>query len=100
MVRRRGLALDGVDDHVKIPNNIAAGLASITVSVDVLVDPAQATPYFIWGLGNPATSSSGNGYLFASGDGFRAAASKTNWSGEQVTARSTGGGSTGACGSR
>ncbi|MCE6997345.1 family 43 glycosylhydrolase [Saccharothrix sp. S26] len=86
-----GLGLDGVDDHVKIPNNVIAGLSSITVSVDVLVDPAQATPYFIWGLGNPATSSTGNGYLFAGGDAFRAAASKTNWSGEQVTARSSGG---------
>ncbi len=27
-----GLALDGVDDHVKLPNNVMAGLSSITVS--------------------------------------------------------------------
>ncbi|TCB88754.1 beta-xylosidase [Micromonospora zingiberis] len=84
---RDGLRLDGVDDHVRLPDNLMAGLSSITVSVDVYVDPGQQTPYFIWGLGNPATSSSGTGYLFASGDAFRAAITTTNWSGERVTAK-------------
>ena len=63
-----GLALDGVDDHVKLPNDVMAGLSSITVSTDVYVDPTQATPFFIWGLGNTASSGSGTGYLMASGN--------------------------------
>ncbi|SDC89628.1 family 43 glycosylhydrolase [Nocardioides lianchengensis] len=87
----QGLALDGVDDHVKLPNNVMAGLSSITVSTDVFIESSQATPYFIWGLGNPATSSTGTGYLMASGNGFRAATTPGNWSGEKVTARTSGG---------
>ena len=86
-----GLVLDGVDDHVKLPNNLMAGLSAITVSTDVYVEPTQATPYFIWGLGNTASSASGTGYLMASGNAFRAATTTTNWSGEKVTARSSGG---------
>jgi hypothetical protein len=85
------LALDGVDDHVKLPDNILAGLSSVTVSVDVFVEASQATPFFIWGLGNPATSGSGTGYLFTSGNAFRAGITTGNWSGEKVTARSSGG---------
>ncbi|TDC81340.1 beta-xylosidase [Micromonospora sp. KC606] len=82
-----GLQLDGVDDHVKLPNNLMAGLSSITVAVDVYVDPTQQTPYFIWGLGNSATSGSGTGYLFSSGNAFRAGITTTNWSGEKVTSK-------------
>jgi beta-xylosidase len=85
------LQLDGVDDHVKLPNNVLAGLSSITVHVNVFVESTQATPYFLWGLGNTANSSSGTGYLMASGNAFRAAITKTTWSGEQVTARTGGG---------
>ncbi|MEU1888411.1 family 43 glycosylhydrolase [Micromonospora sp. WMMD987] len=80
-----GLLLDGVDDHVKLPDNILAGRSSLTVAVDVMVDPTQQTPYFLWGLGNPATSAAGTGYLFASGDAFRAGITTTNWAGEKVT---------------
>lgn len=87
----QGLALDGVDDHVKLPNNLMAGLSEITVSTDVFIESTQATPFFIWGLGNPATSNSGTGYLMVSGNGFRAAATPNNWQGEKVTARTSGG---------
>ncbi|MEV4726158.1 LamG domain-containing protein, partial [Micromonospora humida] len=80
-----GLLLDGVDDHVKLPDNLLAGRSSLTVALDVMVDPAQQTPYFLWGLGNPATSAAGTGYLFASGDSFRAGITTTNWAGEKVT---------------
>ncbi|HYQ33912.1 MAG TPA: immunoglobulin-like domain-containing protein, partial [Lapillicoccus sp.] len=86
-----GLTLDGVDDHVKLPNNVMAGLSAITVSTDVYIEPSQAGAYFIWGLGNSATSSAGTGYLMASGNGFRAATTTSNWSGERVTARTSGG---------
>ncbi len=83
-----GLTLDGTDDYVKLPNNIMAGLTSITVSTEVYIEPTQANPYFIWGLGNSATSSSGTGYFFASGDAFRTGLTTTNWSGEKVTSKS------------
>jgi hypothetical protein len=79
-----GVSLDGVDDHVALPANILAGLDSVTVSLDVLVRPDQASPYFIFGLGNPATSNSGTGYLFATGNALRAGLTPNNWRGEQI----------------
>ena len=42
------LSLDGSDDHVKLPDDLMAGLSSITVSTDVYVATDQATPFFIW----------------------------------------------------
>ena len=86
-----GLVLDGTDDYVKLPNNLMTGLSAITVSADVYVATDQATPFFIWGLGNTASGSAGTGYLMASGNAFRAAITTTNWSGEKVTSRSSGG---------
>lgn len=85
------LTLDGVDDHVTLPNDLLAGLDAVTVHLDVFVAPTQASPFFLWGLGNPATSASGTGYLFASGNGFRAGITPSNWAGEKVTARTSGG---------
>lgn len=85
------LTLDGVNDHVKLPNNVVNGLDAITVHLDVLVESSQATPFFLWGLGNAATSSTGTGYLFASGNAFRAGITTGNWSGEKVTSRASGG---------
>lgn len=82
-----GLRLDGSSAYVRLPNNIMAGLSSITVSTQVLVDAKQGAPYFLWGMGNPATSGSGSGYLFASGDVERAGITKGNWSGEQTTSK-------------
>ncbi|WP_290805846.1 family 43 glycosylhydrolase [Herbiconiux sp.] len=78
-----GVRLDGVDDYVKLPNDVLAGLDSVTVSTEVLIRSEQASPYFIFGLGNPATSNSGSGYLFATGNSYRAAITTGNWSGEQ-----------------
>ncbi|WP_456283941.1 family 43 glycosylhydrolase [Microbacterium sp. JZ101] len=79
-----GIRLDGVDDHVELPDDILAGLTSITVSTEVLVRPEQGTPYFIYGLGNPASSSSGTGYLFSTGNAYRTSITTGNWSGEQT----------------
>ncbi|WP_221586191.1 immunoglobulin-like domain-containing protein [Microbacterium sp. G2-8] len=78
-----GIRLDGVDDDVKLPDDIMAGLDEITVSMDVLVAPEQRTPYFLLGLGNPVSGSAGDGYLFLTGDAFRGALTLGNWSGEQ-----------------
>ncbi|RIJ69439.1 hydrolase [Nakamurella silvestris] len=82
-----GLSLDGSTASVKLPNNLLTGLASVTVSTEVLIRPAQTGAYFIWGMGNTATSSAGTGYLFMSGDAFRAGITTTNWSGEKVTSK-------------
>ncbi len=75
-----GLRLDGQDDAVSLPDDLLAGLDAVTVAVDVLVDPGQATPYFVWGLGNEP----GDGMLFLGGEDLRAAITPTNWTGEQV----------------
>jgi len=79
------LQLDGVDDHVDLPDNLMAGLSAITVSVDVKIDSSQATPYFIWGLGNTSSSTGwGDGYLFTTGNGYRTSIATGNWSTEQT----------------
>ncbi|WP_222115668.1 family 43 glycosylhydrolase [Microbacterium sp. SLBN-146] len=80
-----GVRLDGVDDHVKLPNNILAGLTSITISAEVLIRASQATPYFIYGLGNTDSGGVGNGYLFSSGNAYRTSIATGNWSTEQTT---------------
>ncbi len=83
----QGLAFDGSSTYVTTPDSPMAGLTSITVATDVWVDPAQATPYFIYGFGN-TTSGYGDGYLFATGNPHRAGVASGNWSTEQVTASS------------
>jgi beta-xylosidase len=75
----------GTNGHVKLPDNIMAGMDAITVSAQVWIDPAQPTPYWIWGLGN-STSGVGNGYLFTTGDGYRTSITQTDWRGEQSVA--------------
>ncbi|MFB9787720.1 family 43 glycosylhydrolase [Microbacterium testaceum] len=77
-----GVRLDGVDDDIKLPNDILKGLDSITVSTDVIVRPEQSGNYFIWGLGN-TTDWYGNGYLFATGNPARTGIALGNWSTEQ-----------------
>lgn len=88
----QGLALDGVDDHVKLPNDLTAGLSSITVSTDVFIESSQAGNYFIWNFGNVAVGSpaSGSGYLMATGNTFRASISNQWWNNERNTAPSPG----------
>ncbi|MGN9911248.1 family 43 glycosylhydrolase [Phytohabitans sp. LJ34] len=79
-----GLGFNGTDTYVRLPDNVVGGLDSITVAMDVFVDPAQATPYFIYGFGN-SSGANGNGYLFATGDQLRTAIASGNWSTEQNT---------------
>lgn len=79
-----GLGFNGSDTYVRLPDNVLRGMDSVTVSMDVLIDPAQATPYFIYGLGN-TSGGTGNGYLFATGDQLRTAIASGNWSTEQNT---------------
>jgi GH43 family beta-xylosidase len=79
-----GLTFNGSDTYVKVPDNIMSGMNSITVSMDVQIDAAQATPYFLYGFGN-TSNGAGNGYLFTTGDSFRTAIASGSFSTEQNT---------------
>ncbi|HST81878.1 MAG TPA: immunoglobulin-like domain-containing protein, partial [Kineosporiaceae bacterium] len=78
-----GLALGGTNGYVKLPNNVMAGLTQITVSADVYIDAAQSTPYMIWAMGNTTSAGVGNGYLFATGNGYKTSIATGNWTTEQ-----------------
>ncbi|MFJ3669503.1 family 43 glycosylhydrolase [Streptomyces sp. NPDC090106] len=80
----QGLGFNGSDTYVKVPNDVMKGMDSISVSMDVLVDSTQSTPYFIYGFGN-SSGSNGNGYLFATGNALRTSLATGNWSTEQTT---------------
>jgi Glycosyl hydrolases family 43/Concanavalin A-like lectin/glucanases superfamily len=81
------LSFGGTNGHVQLPNNLLTGAGAATVSTDVLVDPNQQTPYFLYGFGNTAPDGVGNGYLFATGgtadNGLRGAIATGNWTTEQ-----------------
>lgn len=78
-----GLRLGGANGHVRLPDNVIRGLTDVTFSVQVDLAADQSVPYFLWGLGN-TRDGSGNGYLFATGDQFRASITSGNWSTEQT----------------
>ncbi|HEX8629003.1 MAG TPA: immunoglobulin-like domain-containing protein, partial [Catenuloplanes sp.] len=81
-----GLAFDGTTS-VKVPDDLMAGMQSITVDMDVYVDPTLTGAYWIYGFGNTNNANGeGNGYLFATGDVFRTSISPSNWTGEKNTA--------------
>ncbi|MFF7445466.1 MULTISPECIES: family 43 glycosylhydrolase [unclassified Streptomyces] len=80
----QGLAFNGSDTYVKAPNDVMKGMASITVSTDVLIDATQSTPYFLYGFGN-SSGGNGNGYLFTTGNSLRTSIATGNWSTEQTT---------------
>ncbi|QFR01217.1 LamG domain-containing protein [Streptomyces phaeolivaceus] len=77
-----GLSFNGSNTYVKVPNNIMAGLNSITVSFEVLIDQDMGTPYMFYGLGN-TSGSNGNGYLFTTGNGLRTSLSLTDYTAKQ-----------------
>ncbi|MFH9887244.1 family 43 glycosylhydrolase [Streptomyces luteogriseus] len=80
----QGLAFNGSDTYIKVPDDVMKGMNAITVSMDVLIDPAQSTPYFLYGFGN-TSAGTGNGYLFTTGNSFRTSVATGNWSTEQTT---------------
>ncbi|MBO0610751.1 family 43 glycosylhydrolase [Myceligenerans salitolerans] len=84
-----GVVLDGVDDHVDLPDHLLADLTDVSVTLDVLVDPSQRTPYFIYGMGN-SSGNAGDGYLFTTGDSYRSSITLGNWSGEQTVSKGSG----------
>jgi hypothetical protein len=83
----RSVMLDGSDDYVKIPDNIMAGLDDISVTAMVYIEQDQATPYFIYGMGN-SKDNYGNGYILTTGNNYRTAISSCHWSCEQNTGTS------------
>ncbi|KOX34433.1 1,4-beta-xylanase [Saccharothrix sp. NRRL B-16348] len=78
-----GLQLGGVNGHVKLPDDVLRGLTEVSVSLQVRIAPDQATPYFIYGLGN-TSGTTGNGYLFTTGNAYRSSIATGNWSTEQT----------------
>ncbi|CAM3300964.1 family 43 glycosylhydrolase [Kibdelosporangium persicum] len=88
------LSFGGKNGFVDLPDNMLSGVDAVTVAADVYVDPAQQTPYFLYGFGNTGATGTGNGYLFSTGgsadSGLRAAISSGDWRSEQQTAASTG----------
>ncbi len=78
-----GLSLDGTDDYLQLPDDLMRDLTAISVSVQVRIATDQATPYFIWGLGN-TSGNSGDGYLFTTGNAYRTSIATGNWSTEQT----------------
>src|SRR4051812_26015440 len=81
-----GLAFNGSNTYLKLPNNLMSGLDSISVAMDVLVDSDQAGADWFYGFGNTDTSTGyGKGYLFGTGNEFRTSISTANWTAEQNT---------------
>ena len=74
-----------------MPENAApfvsvAGLTDVTVALDVKVATDQATPYFIYGLGN-TSGTAGDGYLFTTGNAYRTSIATGNWTTEQTVTK-------------
>lgn len=80
--------LDGNNGYIDIPDNILAGLDAITITAEIYIEETQASPYFIYGLGN-TNGSAGDGYLFTTGNHYRTAISDCNWTCEQNTRTSS-----------
>ncbi|WP_428241934.1 LamG-like jellyroll fold domain-containing protein [Gynuella sp.] len=76
--------LDGSSGYIDMPDNIMAGLDAISVTTKVYIENNQASPYFIYGMGN-ISGDRGNGYLFTTGNYYRTTISSCHWSCEQNT---------------
>ncbi|WP_256252363.1 LamG domain-containing protein, partial [Streptomyces sp. yr375] len=83
-----GLTFDGAGTYIKVPDNIMAGLSSITVSYDVWIDPGQTGNYFTYGFGN-SSSGYGNGYLFNTGNTLHTSITASDYLHEQKTGQAT-----------
>jgi sucrose-6-phosphate hydrolase SacC (GH32 family) len=77
-----GLAFNGSDTYVKVPDNMMTGMDSVTIAADVLVDPTLTGNYFVYGFGN-TDGANGNGYLMTTGNTFRSTIATGNWTTEQ-----------------
>ncbi|EJT69932.1 endo-1,4-beta-xylanase [Gaeumannomyces tritici R3-111a-1] len=83
-VRNGALVLDGVDDYVTLPTDLVAGLEDMTIEAEVQLATDQQPPYFIFGIGNTGSSGAGAGYLFATGNPYRASITLTDYNAEQT----------------
>ncbi|MCR6648420.1 MAG: Ig-like domain repeat protein [Cellulomonas sp.] len=77
---------------IALPDGLLSGLDSVTVDFDVHITPGMTANYFLFTLGNPASLSSGTGYVFVTGsDGdarLRGAITTATYTTEQSTTRS------------
>lgn len=85
-----GLAFNGTSSYVKVPDNVLSGVTSVTVSTMVYVNTSLTANYMMFAFGN-TLSNNGNGYLYMSGDAFRAGLTTGSWQTEQNAARASGG---------
>ncbi|WP_402461516.1 family 43 glycosylhydrolase, partial [Isoptericola aurantiacus] len=81
-----GVALDGTDDFVDLPDDLLSGVEDVTVALDVRIDDSQSSPYFVYGLGN-SSGSAGDGYLFTTGNAYRTSIATGNWTTEQTVTK-------------
>ncbi len=87
----QGLAFNGSNTYVKMPDNVIAEMTEVTVSADVFIDPTLSGNYFFYNFGNVAVGSpaSGTGYLFSTGNAtYRGSISASWWNTEQNAVRS------------
>lgn len=61
---------NGTGNAIRLPDNLNAGLTSISVDFDVFIDPDQRNYYMMWVIGNRAADGTGRSYIFGSGDAF------------------------------
>ncbi|MBJ7538810.1 carbohydrate-binding domain-containing protein [Marinomonas transparens] len=76
--------LNGNDGYIDLPDNLMANADAITIYSEIYINEEQASPYFIYGLGN-SNGDWGDGYLFTTGDIYRSALSNCNWTCEEST---------------
>lgn len=80
---QEGLQFNGTNGYIKVPNHVMQGVESTTVAFKVFVEPSQGDPHMLFGFGNTGSDGVGNGYLYMSGNSFRAGMTLTNWTAEQ-----------------
>lgn len=61
---------NGSGNAILLPNDLNAGLTSISIDFDVRIAPEQANYYMIYAIGNRSADGAGERYLFSSGDSF------------------------------
>ncbi len=76
---------DGSSGYIHMPDHLMAGLTAITVTAEIFIKDSQASPYFIYGMGN-IDGNIGSGYLFTTGNHYRTSISSCHWSCEQTVA--------------
>ena len=85
-----GVALDGKDDYIELPQNVLNGLDNVTIVTHVYIDAGSQQPFWIFNFGSSTDSISDSnanylGFLQGGGGNYRVASTKTSWTGENNT---------------